>query len=153
MRASCGLSLGSILPLWSPAAHASTSSCTPAPFHMSFPSTPSTPELGSDFTVTIPLEMEMVPFSQDTEYSSPSKVVPKDNANVPETPDFNFQTASTVSTGGRCFWICDENAEILIGSYSGPRSSRVPAMKWTPPSSKKPPWYRGVLRHSVSAGC
>lgn len=75
---------------------------------------------------------------------------PYETEKTPVAPDLVFRMASTVSTGGRCGCSRLECAErVVIGSLE-PRIRRRPATKWMPPSNRNPPWYWGVLRHSVS---
>lgn len=59
------------------------------------------------------------------------------------------RVAWTVSTGARRGWTRVVRAEIwemVWGGVVEARRERRPAVKWTPASRTKPPWYSGVLR-------
>lgn len=90
--------------------------------------------------VTTDLETLTLPPSQATVHSLPVKVVPKDTEKVPVIPVLVLSVASIVSTGGRCCCNCAVKAERRVTAFSEPRRCRIPAVKCTPPSRRKPPW-------------
>jgi len=148
--ASSGNCFGFGFPSTRPWAQATTSCFTPLP-SLSNSRTSNWSSLSSPCrTVTLPLPTDTLPFSQAIVYSLPDNVVPKETENVPEIPEAVVQMELRVSTGARWFWRRAVKADTAIGFADSPSSSRVAAVKCTPPSRRNPPWCCGVLRHDVS---
>lgn len=150
-------SCGTPVPPLAASANSTRSSSTPpsfaaAPALVTTTLWPLPPPSGAPISAPRPTATD--PLSHDTRHSMANGcVVPKDTETCPAAPLDRRTMASSVSTGGRCGWSCDVKAARVVGWVGGDAEAsrrRVAATKWTPPSSRKPPWKDGVLRQDVS---